>query len=333
MKLNNFFKLAIAIIISELAGIIGSVFTASAITGWYAGLEKPALNPPSWVFGFVWTILYFLIGISLFLVWKNNWEIRNPILESRRKAWNVFSERLWMGDLQKVNVIAIFVVQYILNIAWSYLFFGLRLSGLAFFGLLALWLAIIWTIANFYRISKTAAYLLLPYILWVSFAGYLNYSIWQLNPSVNLGQVVCIQDAKPCSDGSYVGRSGPNCEFAMCPKENLIRVFSPRPNEEISSPLLITGEARGNWFFEASFPVVLVDWDGRIIAQYYAQAKGEWMTADFVSFESVLEFESPVFPEADINHFSRRGALILQKDNPSGLPEHDDALEIPISFK
>ena len=113
----------------------------------------------------------------------------------------------------------------------------------------------------------------------------------------------------------------------------MIRVDSPRPEEEIFSPLAISGEARGYWFFEASFPVVLVDWDGRIIAQYYAQAKGEWMTADFVSFESVLEFESPVFLGADINHFSRRGALILKKDNPSGLSKYDDFLEIPISFK
>ncbi|MEK9186222.1 MAG: Gmad2 immunoglobulin-like domain-containing protein [Patescibacteria group bacterium] len=146
----------------------------------------------------------------------------------------------------------------------------------------------------------------------------------------------CTQEAKLCSDGSYVGRVGPSCEFALCPKEDLIRVFSPRANEKVSSPLLISGEARGYWFFEASFPVVLVDWDGRIIAQHYAQAKGDpatgeinWMTENFVPFEAVLEFEKPEF----IGDFSKRGALILQKDNPSGLPEHDDALEVPIIFK
>ena len=181
MKLNNFFKLVIAIILSELAGVIGSVFTISAISIWYAGLVKPALSPPSWVFGPVWTILYFLIGISLFLVWKNNWKTTNPILENRRKAWDAWSERLWTGDLQKENAIAIFTVQYILNILWSFIFFGLYLPIFAFFEILALWFTIIFTIVNFYRISKLAAYLLIPYILWVSFAAYLNYSIWMLN--------------------------------------------------------------------------------------------------------------------------------------------------------
>lgn len=181
MKSNNFFKFIISIIVSGLAGIMGSIFTVSAIPNWYAALEKPALNPPSWVFGFVWTILYFLIGISLFLVWKNNWKTKNQILESRRKAWNAFSERLWTGDLKKINVIIIFGIQYFLNILWSFVFFGLHLPGLAFFEILALWFAIIWTIVNFYRISKLAAYLLLPYILWVSFAAYLNYVIWILN--------------------------------------------------------------------------------------------------------------------------------------------------------
>lgn len=108
-------------------------------------------------------------------------------------------------------------------------------------------------------------------------------------------------------------------------KINLIRISNPRPNQEIESPLLVQGEARGYWFFEGDFPVVLVDWDGRIIAQGIAQAKTDWMTEDFVQFEAVLEFEKP--------EYSNRGALILQKDNPSGLPENDDALEIPIIFK
>lgn len=116
---------------------------------------------------------------------------------------------------------------------------------------------------------------------------------------------------------------------------DIIRLESPRPEEQISSPLTITGEARGNWFFEASFPVSLVNWDGLIIAQGIATAKIDpdandgagWMTADFVPFEATLTFT------VDKDVYSRRGALILQKDNPSGLPEHDDALEIPINFK
>ena len=181
MNTKNIFKLVIAIVISESAGVIGAVFTMSAISDWYAGLVKPELAPPNWVFGPVWTALYALIGISLYLVWKNNWEVKNRFLESRRRAWNKWSERLWTGDWKKANAIAVFVIQYVLNIAWSYLFFGLRMPGLAFFGLLALWLAIFWTIVAFYRISKPAAYLLLPYIIWVGFAGYLNYLMWISN--------------------------------------------------------------------------------------------------------------------------------------------------------
>ena len=107
-------------------------------------------------------------------------------------------------------------------------------------------------------------------------------------------------------------------------KTDLIRIDTPRPNQTISSPLTITGEARGNWFFEASFPVVLTDWDGKIIAQGIAQAKGEWMTTDFVPFEATLTFA------VDTNAYSDKGSLILRKDNPSGLPQYDDALEIPV---
>ena len=107
-------------------------------------------------------------------------------------------------------------------------------------------------------------------------------------------------------------------------KANLIRLETPRPNQTVTSPLVIKGEARGYWFFEASFPVFLTNWDGLIIAQGIATAKSEWMTEDFVPFEATLNFT------VDPNVYSNRGTLILQKDNPSGLPEHDDALEIPV---
>ena len=109
-------------------------------------------------------------------------------------------------------------------------------------------------------------------------------------------------------------------------KADLIKITSPRPNATVQSPLTITGEARGYWYFEASFPVFLVDWDGKIIAQGIATAKDNWMTEEFVPFEAKLEFT------VDPQVYSNRGALILKKDNPSGLPEHDDALEIPILF-
>ncbi len=107
-------------------------------------------------------------------------------------------------------------------------------------------------------------------------------------------------------------------------KLDLIRVAYPRPNQIIDSPLVITGEARGSWYFEASFPIVLTNWDGLIIAEGVAMAKGDWMTNEFVPFEATLTFTM------DNNAYSNKASLILQKDNPSGLPENDDALEIPI---
>lgn len=158
MKLNNFFKLVIAIGVSELAGIIGSVFTISAIPTWYAGLVKPALNPPSWIFGPVWTTLYALMGVAFFLVWKKGLE--------RKEVKTAF---------------AIFGSQLVLNTFWSIIFFGLHNPFWAFIEIIVLWLAILAATFAFYKISRLAAYLLLPYILWVSFAAYLNYSIWMLN--------------------------------------------------------------------------------------------------------------------------------------------------------
>jgi hypothetical protein len=109
-------------------------------------------------------------------------------------------------------------------------------------------------------------------------------------------------------------------------KANLIIVDNPRPNQSIKSPLYISGKARGFWFFEASFPVMLVNWDGLIIAEGIATATEDWMTEEFVPFTANLNFT------IDPSTYSNRGALILKKDNPSGLPEHDDALEMPIFF-
>lgn len=108
-------------------------------------------------------------------------------------------------------------------------------------------------------------------------------------------------------------------------KDDLIVLKTPYPGQTVSSPLEIKGEARGTWFFEASFPVFLTDWDGLIIAQGIATAKSEWMTEDFVPFEAKLEFIKP--------NVKNNGSLILKKDNPSGLPQNDNALEIPVFFK
>ena len=158
MHINNFFKLIIAIGVSLSAGAIGSIFTASAIPTWYAELVKPALNPPAWIFGPVWTTLYVLMGVAAFLIWRNGWQ-RNAV----RVALSVFSMQLF------------------LNAVWSVIFFGLQSLGWALVDISLLWFAIIWTMVVFYKISKPATYLLVPYILWVSFASYLNYSIWVLN--------------------------------------------------------------------------------------------------------------------------------------------------------
>lgn len=108
-----------------------------------------------------------------------------------------------------------------------------------------------------------------------------------------------------------------------------IIVSAPTIDAKISSPLIITGEARGPWYFEASFPIVLTDWDGKIIAEGHAEAQSDWMTTDFVPFKATLTFATPTAGDPAKN----RGTLILKKDNPSGLPENDKALEIPVEFK
>lgn len=158
MKLNNTFRLVIAIVVSELAGIVGSVFTMPAIDSWYATLAKPAINPPSWIFGPVWTTLFVLMGVAAFLVWKKGLERRDV--------------RIALG---------LFAGQLVLNTLWSIIFFGLRNPGAALIEIVFLWFAILATLIAFAKISKPAAWLLVPYIAWVSFAGYLNFMIWSLN--------------------------------------------------------------------------------------------------------------------------------------------------------
>jgi hypothetical protein len=161
--------------------------------------------------------------------------------------------------------------------------------------------------------------------------------------SIPPGEVICTMDAMECPDGSFVGRTGPKCEF-VCPEPDLmteaenelqsvaelITLSSVSPDEVITSPLKLNGEARGTWYFEASFPVVLTNWDGLIIAEGNATAEGDWMTEEFVPFTASLDFENP-YTEAS-PEFMKRGTLILKKDNPSGLPQHDNALEIPVRF-
>jgi tryptophan-rich sensory protein len=179
MKKINFTRLLVSIIICEVAGAAGSFFTLPAIKTWYAGLNKPGFNPPSWIFAPVWTTLFLLMGVSLYLVWQKNFTAEKPY-SGKIKVWNKLSEK-FLARWQKANAVLVFSVQLGLNILWSSIFFGLHQPGVAFFELLMLWFAILYAIINFYRISKPAGYLLVPYILWVSFAALLNFNIWILN--------------------------------------------------------------------------------------------------------------------------------------------------------
>ena len=139
---------------------------------------------------------------------------------------------------------------------------------------------------------------------------------------VAAGNPVMESYPRQCSDGTTTFTE----VIDLAPQEELLIILdTPQPESVISSPLLLSGRARGTWFFEATFPVILTNWDGVIIAEGYATAQGDWMIEDFVPFTAELKFTKPEYGE--------RGALILQKDNPSGLPENDDALEITIYFE
>ena len=137
-----------------------------------------------------------------------------------------------------------------------------------------------------------------------------------------VGNPVMESYPRQCRAGDQVFVEGIGNELE---KMDLIKLDQPRPNQEIESPLIVEGQARGFWFFEGDFPVILTNWDGLIIAETYATAQSDWMTEEFVRFKAEIEFAKP--------ELYNTGALILQKDNPSGLPENDDALEIPIFFK
>lgn len=151
-------KLIASVIGCELVGILGTPFTASAIPNWYATLNKPVFAPPNWLFGPAWTLLYFLMGVAFYLIWKQGWAKKKT-----QTARNYF------------------FIQLALNFIWSPIFFGLRapLPGLVI--IIAMLIMIALTIKKFYPLSKPAAYLLIPYLLWVSFATLLNAGIVILN--------------------------------------------------------------------------------------------------------------------------------------------------------
>jgi benzodiazapine receptor len=151
-------KLIASIVICQLAGVIGSLFTTPAIPTWYAALKKPSFTPPNWIFSPVWITLFVLMGIAAFLVWHKG-----------------------LSDQKVKMALSIFAVQLILNVLWSVMFFGLRSPLAGLIEITILWFVILLTILYFLRVSNMAGILLIPYILWVSFATFLNFSIWRLN--------------------------------------------------------------------------------------------------------------------------------------------------------
>jgi len=158
MKLSNPLKFIISLLICQAAGIFGSLLTFNAIQTWYITLKKPEFVPPGSLIGMIWIVIYSLMAISLFLIWSKG-------LKSEEHKF----------------AIKVFGVQLLLNALWSPIFFNLRSPFFAFLIIIALWIAIAATIYLFYKISRMASYILIPYILWVTFAAYLNFIIWQLN--------------------------------------------------------------------------------------------------------------------------------------------------------
>lgn len=151
--------LAVFLLLSLAAGALGGLWTAPATQpgGWYSQIEKPSWTPPSWLFGPVWTALYVAMGVAAWLVW-------------RRGGWEA-----------NRGALTLFFVQLVLNAAWSGLFFGLESPGLAMAEIVLLWMFILATLLAFWRVSRVAGLLLVPYLLWVTFASALNFAVWRLN--------------------------------------------------------------------------------------------------------------------------------------------------------
>jgi len=158
IKAMDIVKLVISIGVCLAAGLIGSIFTNASIPTWYTTLEKPSFNPPNWLFGPVWTALYILMGIAAFLLW-----------------------RVRLSEPKARTALIIFIIQLILNVFWSIAFFGFRSPIAGLIVIVILWVAILLTILSFARVSIIAGVLLIPYILWVSFASILNAAIYVLS--------------------------------------------------------------------------------------------------------------------------------------------------------
>jgi len=156
--MKDIFKLIISIVGCQLVGLAGTVFTVNSIPTWYMTLNKPPFSPPNWIFGPVWTLLYLMMGISFYLIWKQGWQSDSS--KTARKY---------------------FLAQLALNFIWTPIFFGLKSPLIALVVIITMWVMILVTIKKFYPLSKWSAYLLIPYLLWVSFATLLNAAIVVLN--------------------------------------------------------------------------------------------------------------------------------------------------------
>jgi tryptophan-rich sensory protein len=161
MKKINWKRLIIALVLPQLAGLIGSLFTTQAIPTWYATLNRPSFAPPNWLFAPAWTLLFILMGIAFYLVWQS------PVKGSQEKI--------------KRQAIKFFLIQLVFNTLWSIIFFGQQLLYLAFVEIVILWILILLTILRFNKIKPLAAYLMIPYLLWVTFASVLNLGFALLN--------------------------------------------------------------------------------------------------------------------------------------------------------
>ena len=154
--MSNTLKLIISLALPQIAGGLGAFFTISSVQSWYQTINKPFFNPPSWIFGPMWTLLYVLMGIACYLIWKKK-------------------------HLQKKQLLALFFAQLLLNALWSPAFFGMESPILGLVVIVPLWALILVCIIQFRKASKLASGLMIPYLLWVSFATVLNFSIYWLN--------------------------------------------------------------------------------------------------------------------------------------------------------
>lgn len=164
----NYKRLVISLAIPQLAGLAGAFFTGSAITTWYAGLQKPSFSPPNWVFGPIWILLYLLMGVSIYLIWQ-------------RYSGNKYLSIKALGREGAKGAFWIFWIHLVFNAAWTPVFFGLKNPGLALADIIVIWLLVIVLIGKFWKLDKRASLLMVPYFVWVSFAGALNYFLWYLN--------------------------------------------------------------------------------------------------------------------------------------------------------